>query len=114
MTAYTHKLLLLLAPYDIPTVDIIGLGYVHRRFLLFRPGDKSVTVKLCTVLFRASIRRIRIDYGATLKLHIAIVAAGNYYVIAGKFLQRQEAIPLRYSLQFYPVAWDFSYFPQAY
>ena len=51
MPAYTHKLLLLLTPYDIPTVYIIGLGYVHRRFLLFRPGDKSVTVKLCAVLF---------------------------------------------------------------
>ena len=68
MPAYTHKLLLLFAPYDIPTVDIISLGYVHRRFLLFRPGDKSVAVKLCTVLVCSSIRRICIDYGVTLKL----------------------------------------------
>ena len=68
MPAYTHKLLLLLAPYDIPAVYIGGLGYVHRRFLLFRPGDKSVTVKLCTVLTRSSVRRICIDYGVILKL----------------------------------------------
>ena len=68
MTAYAHKLLFLLAPHDIPTVDIISLGYVHRRFLLFRPGDKSVTVKLCTVLFRSPIRRICINYGVALKL----------------------------------------------
>ena len=68
MAAYAHKLLLLLAPYDIPTVDIIGLGYVHRRFLLFRPGDKNVTVKLCAVLVRSPIRRICIDYGVIVKL----------------------------------------------
>ena len=68
MATYAHKLLLLLAPYDIPTVDIIGLGYVHRRFLLFRPGDKSVTVKLCAVLVCSPIWWIRIDYGVTLKL----------------------------------------------
>ena len=68
MATYAHKLLLLLAPYDIPTVDIIGLGYVHRRFLLFRPGDKSVIVKLGAVLVCSSIRRICIDYGVTLKI----------------------------------------------
>ena len=68
MPTYAHKLLFLLAPYDIPTVDIISLGYVHRRFLLFRPGDKSVTVKLGAVLVCSSIRRICIDYGVTLKL----------------------------------------------
>ena len=68
MAAYAHKLLLLLTPYDIPTVYIIGLGYVHRRFLLFRPGDKSVIVKLGAVLVRPSIRRICIDYGVTLKI----------------------------------------------
>ena len=68
MPAYTHKLLFLFAPYNIPTVDIIGLGYVHRRFLLFRPGDKSVTVKLGAVLVRSSVRRVCIDYGVTLKL----------------------------------------------
>ena len=68
MPAYAHKFLLLFAPYDIPTVDIIGLGYVHRRFLLFRPGDKSVAVKLGAVLARSPVRWIRIDYGVTLKL----------------------------------------------
>ena len=68
MATYAHKLLLLFAPYNIPTVDIISLGYVHRRFLLFRPGGKSVTVKLCAVLIRSSVRRICIDYGVTLKL----------------------------------------------
>ena len=68
MPTYAHKLLFLFAPHDIPTVYIIGLGYVHRRFLLFRPGDKSVTVKLCTVLVCSPIWRICIDYGITLKL----------------------------------------------
>ena len=68
MPAYAHKLLFLLAPHDIPTVDIIGLGYVYRRFLLFRPGDKSVTAKLGTVLACSPIRRICIDYGVILKL----------------------------------------------
>lgn len=68
MTAYAHKLLFLLAPYDIPTVYIVSLGYVYRRFLLFRPGDKSITVKLGTVLVCSPIRRICIDYGVTLKL----------------------------------------------
>ena len=68
MPTYAHKLLFLLAPYDIPTVDIISLGYVHRRFLLFRPGDKSVTVKLCAVLVGSPIWWICINYGVTLKL----------------------------------------------
>ena len=68
MPTYAHKLLFLLAPYDIPAVYIVSLGYVHRRFLLFRPGDKSVAVKLCAVLFCSPIRRICIDYGVTLKL----------------------------------------------
>ena len=68
MPAYAYKLLLLLAPYDIPAVYIVSLGYIHRRFLLFRPGDKSATVKLCAVLVRSPIRRICIDYGVTLKL----------------------------------------------
>ena len=68
MPAYAHKLLFLLAPYDIPTVYIIGLGYVHRRFLLFRPGDKSVTVKLGTVRVCSPIRRICINYGVILKI----------------------------------------------